>query len=50
MVSCPFWKCFFSSHTPATIWCRKKLAEMEAPHVAQWAGLLQNWLTYIGWL
>lgn len=26
------------------------LAVTEAPHVAQWAGLLQNWLGYIGWL
>jgi dipeptidyl aminopeptidase/acylaminoacyl peptidase len=26
------------------------LAATEAPHVAQWAGLLQNWLGYIGWL
>ena len=26
------------------------LATTEAPHVAQWANLLQNWLVYIGWL
>lgn len=26
------------------------LATAEAPHVAQWANLLQNWLVYIGWL
>lgn len=26
------------------------LSATEVPHVAQWAGLLQNWLTYIGWL
>ncbi len=26
------------------------LAATEVPHVAQWAGLLQNWLGYIGWL
>ena len=26
------------------------LAETEAPHVAQWSHLLENWLSYIGWL
>lgn len=26
------------------------LAEAEAPHVAQWSRLLENWLSYIGWL
>lgn len=26
------------------------LATAEAPHVAQWSHLLENWLTYIGWL
>lgn len=26
------------------------LSQTELPHVGQWTGLLQNWLSYIGWL